>query len=580
MSDRVDAEVGSTGRAEGSATDRTVLQCEVDGVQVELVDRGASLLDVLRDDLGVRSAKDGCSPQGQCGCCTVLVDGSTRVACVTPARRVVGRRVTTLDGLEAPVRQRWAEALAATGGTQCGFCTPGIIVRLEGLRRRQDRPDPTGQTAAVPPVAPDSGGSGSGPQLEVAAIERALQAHLCRCTGWRTVVEAARLATDPSWPGPGPRPGASGRPRRRRDPAAAARRAALEGGWPQQVGPEVAQGRAGFAADTAPPDALVAVPTADGGWAVAESLLAARQQAAKVQGRRTTVAATPPLARPDGDWAVTLRTSWVEPGYLEPDASWCRPGGQPASPLANGGAFGGKAGSEVGAAARRLADQHGRSVLAVFSREDVVRQGPKRPPVAVGMHADGSGVIHVVRTAGIAEAIALGAPDLEVVEHDVAGPPTSADLRGAGWVEAAVVRAVATGGFRLTAPGGGWAEAQVDAGGALRVRVGPGQVLDEIEVTSYATGAAHQALSWVTSEALAVDPLGAVQDLTIRSFGILRACDTPPIHVEIDTTAAEQDRPPVAISEAVLAAVAACVWRAQGLHPDWPTGRPWPPAAT
>ena len=72
---------------------------ELDGSPVTVGDDGMSLLEALREHLGVRSAKDGCSPQGQCGCCTVLVDGDARVACVTPLRRVAGRRVTTVDGL-------------------------------------------------------------------------------------------------------------------------------------------------------------------------------------------------------------------------------------------------------------------------------------------------------------------------------------------------------------------------------------------------------------------------------------------------------------------------------------------------
>ena len=73
----------------------------VDGRDVAVDDDGASLLEVLRDRVGVRSVKDGCSPQGQCGCCTVLVDGAPRVSCVTPARRVAGRQVTTPDGMDA-----------------------------------------------------------------------------------------------------------------------------------------------------------------------------------------------------------------------------------------------------------------------------------------------------------------------------------------------------------------------------------------------------------------------------------------------------------------------------------------------
>jgi xanthine dehydrogenase small subunit len=522
---------------------------EVDGVAVTVADRGASLLEVLREDLGVRSAKDGCSPQGQCGCCTVLVDGSPRVACVTPARRVAGRSITTLEGLGPEVTSRWAAALTATGGSQCGFCTPGIIVRLESLRAR----------TSARPVAD------AGPSLgdeELAAVGRALQAHLCRCTGWRTVVDAyARVV------GGDPIDTPTGR-----DPQAAASRAGLEGGWPQAVGASVALGQGGFAADSAPPDALVAVPDGAGGWAVAETLAEARLAAGKVQGRRTTAPADPPLAVPDGAWDLTLRTSWVEPGYLEPDASWCRPGGEPVSPLANGGAFGGKADSLAPAVARRLADRHGRPVLVLFSREDVVRLGPKRPPLAAGVRADGTGLVHVVSTPGIAERIRSAAPGFEVVEVDHPGPPTSARLRGAGWAEASVLLAAVTGApSAAVTPDGARAQAEIAPDGTIRVRVAAGDPLDDVVLASYVTGAAHQALSWVTSEALAVDAQGTVHDLTIRSFGILRAIDTPPVEVEIDRSAAERSRPAVAVSDAVLVAVALAVWRAQGCPPSWPT---------
>ena len=70
------------------------------------VEDGVTLLDALREDLGCRSVKDGCSPQGQCGCCTVWVDGAPRVACVTPVRRIAGRQVTTLEGAPAAARMR------------------------------------------------------------------------------------------------------------------------------------------------------------------------------------------------------------------------------------------------------------------------------------------------------------------------------------------------------------------------------------------------------------------------------------------------------------------------------------------
>ncbi|MET0728336.1 MAG: 2Fe-2S iron-sulfur cluster-binding protein, partial [Acidimicrobiales bacterium] len=391
---------------------RAPLQLEVNGQQVEVPDTGQSLLAVIREDLGIRSPKDGCSPQGQCGCCTVLVDGQARVACVTPARRVAGRSITTADGLDADIRTRWAEAFTAGGASQCGFCTPGIICRLEGLRTRH-------------------------PDADHPAVEQALLAHLCRCTGWRTILDAWDTATaTTSVDAERRRASVSAHRTDGRDLDAATRRAEVEGGAGQVVGPDVALGRAGFADDTAPADALVAVPDGAGGWALGETLAGARAAAGKVQGRRTTVDARPPLDLPSGGWAATLRTSWVEPAYLEPDASWCRPGGEPSSPLANGGAFGGKRHSPLQIAARALADRHGRPVRALLNREDVVRLGPKRPPVAGGANADGSGAVRLARTPGVAARIELVAPHIVVEEVDVAGPPTSVDLRAAGWAEA------------------------------------------------------------------------------------------------------------------------------------------------
>jgi aerobic-type carbon monoxide dehydrogenase small subunit (CoxS/CutS family) len=501
----------------------------VDGVEVEVEDRGGSLLGALRDQLGITSVKDGCSPQGQCGCCTVLVDGAPRVSCVTPVRRVAGRAVTTVDGLDGEVREAWSEALCATGGSQCGFCTPGIVVRLAGLRAK------------------------AGPVADHAPVERALQAHLCRCTGWQTIVEA--------WD-------ALDAPAPRRDLDAASTRASIEGGAAQVVSPAVALGRGGFADDTAPAGALVAVRAADGTWVVGESVEEAREVAGKVQGRRTTVEPAPPLTVPAGDWAATLRTSWVEPGYLETDATWCEPGGEAVSSLANGGAFGAKDAHHLGAVARDLADRHGRAVRVLWSREDVVRLGPKRPPVAGGAHADGTGHLTVARTPGIAAAIARLAPGLTVDEADVSGPPTSSEPRAAGWAEAAVLLAGARGQLApVTGPDGGTAEAAV-VDGRIRVRVAAGDPLDEVVLRSYAIGAAHMAYGWITSEGLAVDADGVVHDLTVRSFGIPRAVDTPPIDVEIDAATG----PPVNGSDAVFAAVAAAVWLHQGCPTDLPTG--------
>ncbi|MGZ8734743.1 MAG: 2Fe-2S iron-sulfur cluster-binding protein, partial [Acidimicrobiia bacterium] len=384
-------------------SDRVEFVCNGDPVAVD-AETGETLLNVLRERLGLTSAKDGCAPQGQCGCCTVLVDGDARVACVTPVARIAGRSVTTLEGIDPTVGEQLAEAFVATGGSQCGFCTPGIVVRAAASRAK-------GKTAR-----PD--------------LDRALAAHLCRCTGWQTVYDAldGPAAAD-----------------RSRDLDAAATRAGLEGGNHQAVAPAVPLGHGGFADDTAPRDALVAVPlpprsdapfveAAGIRWVVGESLAEVRTQAGKVQGRRSTVEVRPPLALPPlPDGGVRLATSWVEPAYLEPDASWCAPGGDPASPLGNGGAFGGKVDSPVAPAARELADRYGRTVRTLFSREDVVRLGPKRPPIAAScVLRDGELLVIEGRSLADLPASSVTAPfelDIRWEVEQSSGPVGSSALR-------------------------------------------------------------------------------------------------------------------------------------------------------
>jgi aerobic-type carbon monoxide dehydrogenase small subunit (CoxS/CutS family) len=523
---------------------------------------GTSLLVALREHLGLLAAKDGCAPQGQCGCCTVLVDGSPRVACVTPLERVAGRAVTTLEGLDGAADL--AADLLATGGSQCGFCTPGIIVRAAALRRR-GRDD----------------------------LDRALAAHLCRCTGWLSIHEA--LVEPGVAVGPGPTAVAAPRAA-----APASERARLEGGVPQRVDLAVPLGRAGFADDTAPRDALVAVPLPPGSaapsvaaagleWVLGESLAAARERAGKVQGRRAPSRPAPPLAPPEvvppaaalaAGRAVRLSTGWVEPAYVEPDASWCRPGGEPASPLANGGAFGGKASSAAPAAARELADRLGRTVRVVYSREDCVRLGPKRPPIGAAAWVEGDGEGGRVRV-DVRTPVALPAApwlgDLDVRQEvvRVPGPPVSLALRAAGWAELAVLAAGARGDAepRVAGPSGAWARASVDLADAVpravRVHVAAGDPLDVVTLRSYVLGAVHQALGWMLSEGIAVDPVtGEVLEATIRSFGVLRARDMPPVEITVE----DDPRPPLAgASDAVFAAVAAATWKALGC----PETIPW-----
>jgi aerobic-type carbon monoxide dehydrogenase small subunit (CoxS/CutS family) len=564
-------------------SDRVGFVCN--GAPVEVgVDPGESLLSVLRERLGLVSAKDGCAPQGQCGCCTVLVDGDARVACVTPASRVDGRAVTTVEGLDPATRDSIAGAFVATGGSQCGFCTPGIVMRAASLLAK-------GRTRR-------------------ADLDRGLAAHLCRCTGWQTVYEAIDAAASEAIDAAA----SASRPAPRPDLDAAARRAELEGGGRQRVGIDVPLGGGGFADDVAPRDALVAVPCPSGStaggvdaagmwWVVADTLAEARAVAGKVQGRRTTIDERPPLPPPDlPRGGVRLATGWVEPAYLEPDASWCEPGGDPSTPLANGGAFGGKESSPVPAAARALADRLGRAVRVVLSREDVVRLGPKRPPIGAAAVYDADAVDvrgRVVEGAAAIADRAITPYRLEVRQQweavPVAGPPVTTHLRAAGLAEVAVLvegaldeagadRTALVGDDRdarvlldscTAAPGGARAGARVnlDAAGALErveIRVAAGDPLDEVVLRSYAVGAAHMALGWVLSEGIAVDPdTGEVHDLTIRSFGVIRAKDTPPIDV---TVVADDGAPRPRSSDAVFAAVAAAAWnaitRTEGARPE------------
>jgi xanthine dehydrogenase molybdenum-binding subunit len=124
------------------------------------------LLSALRDELGVTSPKDGCSPTGQCGCCTVLIDGKARVACQISMDKVEGTSITTLEGLDPAERDRYASAFAASGALQCGFCTPGIVMRTKSLIDKK------------------------GSALTREEASRHLGGNLCRCTGYVKILDA------------------------------------------------------------------------------------------------------------------------------------------------------------------------------------------------------------------------------------------------------------------------------------------------------------------------------------------------------------------------------------------------------
>ncbi|MFI5265806.1 MAG: selenium-dependent xanthine dehydrogenase [Chloroflexota bacterium] len=144
-----------------------------------------TLLQLLREELGVTSPKDGCSPTGQCGCCTVLLDGKPVTACTISVAKAAGRSVRTIEGLPDAEREAFASAFAANGGLQCGFCIPGIVMRAKSLLAREPSPS-----------------------REQVAAE--LRGHLCRCTGYVKIVEAIQLAgkalrgqalPEPDWSG-------------------------------------------------------------------------------------------------------------------------------------------------------------------------------------------------------------------------------------------------------------------------------------------------------------------------------------------------------------------------------------------
>jgi xanthine dehydrogenase molybdenum-binding subunit len=133
------------------------------------VREGASMLELLRERCGVMSVKDGCAPEGSCGACTVMVEGKAVVSCAQPASRAAGKSITTQEGLAPQERELWADSFVASGASQCGFCSPGIVMKAESLLLKNQDPS----------------------RDEVA---RALAGNLCRCTGYVKIIDAVQFA--------------------------------------------------------------------------------------------------------------------------------------------------------------------------------------------------------------------------------------------------------------------------------------------------------------------------------------------------------------------------------------------------
>ena len=130
---------------------------------------GESLLYVLRERLGLPGSKNACE-QGECGSCTVYLDGLPVCACLVAAGQVQGRQVRTVEGLaDGDTLDPVQEAFVRTGAVQCGFCTPGLVVAAHDLIRRNPHPSD-------------------------AEIREALAGNLCRCTGYEKILDAVRLA--------------------------------------------------------------------------------------------------------------------------------------------------------------------------------------------------------------------------------------------------------------------------------------------------------------------------------------------------------------------------------------------------
>jgi carbon-monoxide dehydrogenase small subunit len=159
---------------------KQVLKLTVNGEVYELlIAPNRTLLDVLRDDLGLTGSKKGCD-SGECGACTVQLDGLPILACITLACEVEGKRIDTIEGLAKGGRMSpLQKAFIEHGAIQCGFCTPGMILSASALLR-------------------------SSPAPTVGEIKRSISGNLCRCTGYLKIVKAIHSAAQETYRKSGP----------------------------------------------------------------------------------------------------------------------------------------------------------------------------------------------------------------------------------------------------------------------------------------------------------------------------------------------------------------------------------------
>lgn len=577
----------------------------MDGHDVEVRADG-SLLEVLRDTLGKTCVKDGCAPQGQCGACCVLVDGAPRLACVTPISRVRNREVTTVEGLSEPLRSRIADAFWRSDAFVCGFCTPGIAVRLHALLNEGDVPDRR-------------------------HVDRALAAHLCRCTGWQSVVDAATTAAVPD--------------------------AVADGdGHARAEAFDIVLGRHRYLADTTDAE-IWAMPVCAGTCVgilddvVGEGILTCADLGSRLPpgtmlglgetigdpgdivalALGTTVAAARRTAEacrihtrdgvPDPSPGPLDSAEWLtpvqDPGFLEPEAAFAAvdPAGlhvrtqsdrphatrtalESAWPdrsvhlevVTQGGSYGGKASPVPALLAAAAAEVTDRRVGFVFGRRESILWHPRRHPAKVEVDL----AVHGGRLVRIDGRVVLagGGADIGPCPYDVpidvhvevvAGRP-AAPLRGDGllhWtfglehalLDAGVGRAdsLASMPSRCVAALGaadGWAVAGshraavaaavmlADSGDvtALTLAVGGGEPAHrERDIMS----GAYMGLGLALSETVPMRA-GVPTPGTMRSLGLLRCGDTPPMRV-LEVEAASEDAVSEPVADFAVAAVPAAV---------------------
>lgn len=147
------------------------LSLNVNGRQVAVdADPGATLLQVLRNDLNLTGTKEGCV-EGECGACTVLIDGKPVDSCLFAAHAAAGREVTTVEGVGGEAMNAVQCAMVETGGIQCGFCTPGFVMTITALLDEVEEPSRED-------------------------IQTALAGNICRCTGYSQIIKAVEKAVE------------------------------------------------------------------------------------------------------------------------------------------------------------------------------------------------------------------------------------------------------------------------------------------------------------------------------------------------------------------------------------------------